>query len=63
MSGSRNCPGKSEGTPAMSLGSAGVLLLGNFVIGQQCFQDCDPGLDFGHVNVQLGYYLPDLVIT
>jgi hypothetical protein len=47
----------------MSLGSAGVLLFGNFVVGQQPFQDCDPGLDFGDVNVQLGYYVSDLVIT
>jgi hypothetical protein len=45
-------------------GSAGVFFfLRDLVAGQERFQDCGAGLDFRDVSVQLGHYLPDLVIA
>src|SRR5262245_66640398 len=44
-------------------GSAGVFFLRDFVAGQERFQGCEAGLDFCDVNLQVGHYSPDLVIT
>src|SRR6516164_6200935 len=44
-------------------GQTGVFFFGRFVTGQERFQDCHAGLDFCDVSVQLGHYLPDLVIA
>jgi amino acid transporter len=40
-----------------------AFLARGFVVGQECFQDRDAGLDFRYVNIELGHYPPDLVIT
>src|SRR5215469_14084820 len=45
------------------LGQPGVFLPPNFVVGQERLQECDAGLYFRDVNVQLGHHPPDLVLT
>src|ERR1700746_1249478 len=52
-----------QAAPSVASGSAGVFILRDVALGQECFQDCDVGLDFRDLNVQLGHYLPDLVLT
>ena len=39
-----------------------VFLACGFLVGYERFQDCDVGLDFRDVDIQLGHYPPDLVI-
>jgi hypothetical protein len=47
----------------VSSGGITVAGHGDFIVGQERFEDCDVGLDFRDVNVQLGQPPPDLVIA
>src|SRR5579871_6705500 len=65
VTGPRAVPGYGSGHCLLGgvFRSSGAFVFEGFAVGQERFEDCDAGLDFGDVSLQFGQHLPDLVLT